>query len=197
MEKKKLEKFIERNPVNPLSPAYITYMMIDDPAMEQLLNKAISEWENNEQDKQEAEIIESLRSPEAFFKWMRKPLKGNNKFLLRKAMLNQETAITEMILQKITTNMGDEFIECVADFLIKCQTNHIDWILQNYKTIRSPYARSELCLVLGFRGDTSREDFLLEQIDAFRREYPAEKFDQGPLIALYMINGLRDMLLPD
>ena len=45
-----------------------------------------------------------------------------------------------------------------------------------------------LCLVLGFRGDLTCEEFLLEQISYFRKNYPEERFDQGPLIAVYLVN---------
>ena len=66
--------------------------------------------------------------------------------------------------------------------------NHADWILENYDKIKNPYAQCMLCLVLGFRGDLTCEEFLLEQISYFRKNYPEERFDQGPLIAVYLVN---------
>ena len=195
MKESELKQFIEANPVNPLSSAYINFMMIEGPQMRQMIDEAVKRWGETEEEREQAEVIRGLSSPDEFFKWMRKNLQGGNKFLLREAVLEQEPLVTDMIKKRILTNRGDEFIECAAEFFIKCKENHADWIRQNYKDVRSPYAQSLLCLVLGFRGDESFEEFLLQQMDEFRREFPGEHFDEGPLIAVYMINGLKENLL--
>ena len=64
-----------------------------------------------------------------------------------------------------------------------------DWIIQNYNDVREPYARSMLCLVLGFRASTDVIPFLVQQVDAFERQFPDKSFEQGPLMALYEIRA--------
>ena len=56
--------------------------------------------------------------------------------------------------------------------------------MENYQEIRSEYMKSMLCLVLGFRGDASMIDFLIEEAERFEREYPDETYDQGPALAV-------------
>ena len=50
--------------------------------------------------------------------------------------------------------------------------------------IRDPYARSMLCLVLGFRADSDAIPFLMHQVEIFEGQFPSETFDQGPVLAL-------------
>lgn len=194
MEKDLLNEFVKKNPVNNLSPAFINYLVLESPMMTDLIKDALSRWEESEDEIREVEIIENLDSADEFFRWMRKPIQGNNKFLLRKMLVKKEALVTEMIQKRILTNMVDEFVENATEFFVRCSANHTDWILEHYREVRNPYARSMLCLVLGFRGDESCEAFLLREVLAFRKNYPEDVLDQGPVVAVYMLNGLKDKL---
>ena len=55
----------------------------------------------------------------------------------------------------------------------------------NTMEIRYPYARSSMCLVLGFRADESAVPFLMAQVEEMERKWPRDSFAQGPLLALY------------
>ena len=73
--------------------------------------------------------------------------------------------------------------------MVKCGTNCSDWIMQNYNDVREPYARSMLCLVLGFRANTDVIPFLMQQVDSFVKQFPDKSYEQGPLMALYEIRA--------
>ncbi len=73
-----------------------------------------------------------------------------------------------------------------SDLLSICR-NALGWILQCYSDVYDPYARSMLCLVLGFRADPEAIPFLMQQVDFFEKRFPSETYDQGPLMALYEI----------
>lgn len=179
----------EINLVRSTSAAYITWMLHYDHEAMALRDKYAAEREETEIDYQDREIIKRLNNPEDFFKWMRKPLRGKNKFLLRDVMLNREDEITPMVRDKIQTSWIDDFVECVIDFFIECNNDPSPWIRENYDNVRNPYAQSELCLVLGFRGGEEDSAFLVNEAKRFVAEYPENDYEQGPIIALYMIHG--------
>lgn len=183
------KEYIENNLIIPYSAAYITYMLHTFEEMKKMRDRVVADREETEQDLADKKTILRLSKPEDFFRWMKKPLSGKNKFLLRDIMLNREDDITQMIQKKILTNAVDDFIECVSEFFIECRENHSQWILDNYERIVSPYARSQMCLVLGFRGDESCLDFLINQAELFARNYPNDNLEQGPIIAAYMLSG--------
>ena len=79
---------------------------------------------------------------------------------------------------------SDSTIENCTRYLVRCRTNCSEWIIQNYNNIREPYARSMLCLVLGFRAGLDAIPFLMQQVEAFEMHFPSETFDQGPILAL-------------
>lgn len=185
---------LEENMVYIPSAAYITWMLHRDDEAKTLRDKHIAELEESDDERKDREIIKRLSKVEDFFKWMRKPLKGKNKFLLRDIMLNREAEIIPMVKEKIMTNWIDDFVECAIELFIECNEDPSQWIRDNYFDVRNPYARSELCLVLGFRGGKEDTAFLLEETKRFVMEYPDEDFEQGPVIALYMIHGYEDYI---
>lgn len=197
MNQEQLQKYVVSHQINPLSAPYINYMTVASSGMRSKLEDTLAKWKDNEQEIEIAEIIRNLSTPEEFFKWMRKPLQGNNKFLLRQVALENEELIMDMMKKRILTNRTDEFIECATDFFVKCKEDPTEWIMENYRNIRDPYAQSEMCLALGFHGDLSCEEFLMEQVETFRRDHPGENYEQGPLIAIYMLNGLEEELQPN
>lgn len=186
--------YIENNLVNPYSAAYITFSFHALAEMRSLRDKVLADRKETEEDIRIRDIIIRLSDPNDFFVWMKKPLAGKNKFLIRDIMLNREAEITPMIQKKIITNAVDDFIECATEFFIECKENHSKWILDNYDRILSPYARSQMCLVLGFRCGEECLDFLIKQANYFVRSYPDNNYEQGPIIAAYMISGMTEYL---
>ena len=56
-----------------------------------------------------------------------------------------------------------------------------------FKDIRNPYAKAHACIVFGMKNMQEKVDFLLEEYQKFSRLYPNESFEQGPLLAIYLI----------
>ena len=104
-------------------------------------------------------------------------------------LLEREAEALPEIQRMLLKAFNDHTIENCVRFMVKCQENCTEWILQNYSHVREPYARSMLCLVLGFRADVDVIPFLMQQVDAFERQYPSESFAQAPLIALSEIKS--------
>ena len=91
---------------------------------------------------------------------------------------------------------GDIPLFCVC-FMARREENRSEWILQNYEAVREIYARSMLCLVLGFRADTAGIPFLMRQIERFEQQFPRDSFERAPLLALYELRaGFRTVCPP-
>ena len=58
--------------------------------------------------------------------------------------------------------------------------------------IRDPYARSMACVVFGMHDCEEMIPMLLREYERFRKDYPDEEYEQGPLLALYQLYGMLD-----
>ena len=111
-----------------------------------------------------------------------------NRILLEKMLAREEEVLPE-IQRTILKAFSDSTIENCTHFLVRCKANCSEWIMQNYEHIREPYARSSLCLVLGFRADLDDIPFLMQQVQVFERQFPSKTFDQSPILALSELNA--------
>ena len=108
---------------------------------------------------------------------------------VREKLLKREMEVLPEIQRMILKAFNDNTIENCVRFMTKCETDCTEWIMRHYDDVREPYARSMLCLVLGFRASTDVIPFLVQQVDAFERQFPDKSFEQGPLMALYEIRA--------
>ena len=129
-------------------------------------------------------MIMDAESAEDIVNLMRKRTLIGDRFKIIQKALEIEEATLPLIQKRALTNRQDIFIENTVKFLLNSKTNCCDWILKNYQVFKSEYLKSMLCLVLGFRGDVSMIDFLMQEADRLEREYPKESFDQGPALAV-------------
>lgn len=183
------KEYTEENRIEYTSAAYTTYMRETDPEFRSEFEARLKEEPESEDDRLNREYIEQLTSPDVFFKLMRKPMNMRTEYAFRKEMLKKEDLIMEMVKKRAMTNMLDSFVDHATCFFINCKEDPSGWIAENYDNIRNPYTQSMMCLVLGFRGDESHMDFLLEQAEDLTRKFPGESFEQGPIVALYMLEG--------
>ena len=109
--------------------------------------------------------------------------------VVREKLLKREREVLPEIQRMILKAFNDNTIENCVRFMTKCETDCTEWIMRHYDDVREPYARSMLCLVLGFRASTDVIPFLVQQVDAFERQFPDKSFEQGPLMALYEIRA--------
>ena len=183
------EKYTEENLIEYTSPAYTTYMREKDPEFRAEFEQRMKEEPEPEDDRLNREYIEQCTSPDVFFKMMRRPMSVRTEQALRKELLKKEDILTDMIKKRVMTNMMDSFVDHAIHFFINCKADPSAWIIENYHNMRNPYTQSQMCLVLGFRGDESCVDFLLEQEEELARRFSGESFEQGPIVALYMLSG--------
>ena len=188
------QEYLDENRIEYTEAPYTTYMLETDETVKAELAERLEAEYQSPEDKEITEILENIATPDDFFKWMRKELNGRNRDLLQRRMLENEDLLTEMIKKRALTNMLDDFVESATHFFINCQADPCPWIIENYDRMRNPYTQSMMCLVLGFRGDESHIDFLLKQAYDLMNKFPEESFDQGPIVALYMIGGVEKFL---
>lgn len=128
--------------------------------------------------------IENAETAEEIVNLMRRSYPADERMVIVNKAIALEEETLPLIKKRALTSGLDIFIENTVKFFLRCKSNCCDWILENYRSFRSEYLKSMLCLVLGFRGDLSMIDFLIKEAERFEREYPDESFDQGPALAI-------------
>ena len=179
--------YFNRHPIKDISAARFEYSMLLHPEVMDIADEVIPELQAKglrfpddsaaiaavEQEDDSARLLRMLRSlpPTA------------RRILLDKVLVREEEVLPE-IQRMILKAFNDSTIENCTRYLVRCRTNCSEWIMQNFNNIREPYARSMLCLVLGFRADPDAIPFLMQQVEVFETRFPSETFDQGPVLAL-------------
>lgn len=184
MNKARIEKFLKEHRDLELSAAKMEYTMILHPDFNNRVVELSGMRGISPEDADMADRITETVDPEELLNLMRKPVSGANRILLRKCVLDMQEEMAPLIKRKLITNRQDLFIENSLNFFVFCKANECQWILDNYKDFRSEYLKSLICLVLGFHGDETMFDFLMDEAERFQKEYPNESYDQGPAIAV-------------
>lgn len=189
------EKYLKENLVDQYSAAYIFYMFSGkDEDLVSLTELGQSARDETDEDRETRAAIEQLETPNDFFRWMRKQMSQANKELLNTRLLEHEDEVMPMVKKRILTNRIDHFIENATRFLISCDEDPSAWLVENFGQIQDPYAKSMMCLALGFRGDETCGPLLLDQAERLKGAVANEKLEQGPIIALYMLAGMDENL---
>lgn len=183
----KLPEEYKDNQIEYTSPAYVRYMLETDEQMKAEFKERMESYPELPQDREIRETLESLSTADDFFRRMRRELREQGKAVLQKELLKKEELVADMIKKRALTNLIDVFVDQATHFFINCKEDPCEWIMENYEKIRNPYTQSMMCLVLGFRGNESHIDFLLRQEQDLLRRFPEESFDQGPVVAVYML----------
>lgn len=84
---------------------------------------------------------------------------------LLKKLLKREVEALPEIRHLLLKTYNDNATENCIRFITRCEENSSDRILQNYEDVQEPYARSLLCLVLGFRADADIIPFLMRHVE--------------------------------
>ena len=183
--------FLDKHPLKEFSAARFTYSRhfypgLEDFAADYLHTAGVDMLSFDEMKlkiQQENDLTELLRLP-------RKPdFPPICRAVLIKKLLEMEDTAYPEIQKRIMTSIQDHFIETAIHFFDSAKRNPADWILKDYKSVRSPYARSLLLMLLGFYGDPSVVPLLMDQVVWFEKNFPDESFSQGPLVALHEIKA--------
>ena len=158
------------------------------PEINEKLDEATMElFAATEEEKTVEKMISEAKNADGFFKLMRKPMKIQNRQKFRKKLLENEENLIDFIKEKTLRNAQDIFIENALYFFLHAKTDCCDWILTEYKNVRSAYMQSMLCLALGVRGDIAVVPFLQKEAMRFMTEdFNEDGFlEQGPLYGLH------------
>ena len=186
MIKSDVKKFLDTHRDIELSAARFEYSLHLYRGGEEFMFEEANKILPRSEAKQESidRMIDEASSPDAIVKLLRKKSELEISIKLIEKAIDIEEETLPIIQTRILTTGQDVFIENALKYLLRCKTNCSQWIMENYQEIRSEYMKSMLCLVLGFRGDASMIDFLIEEAERFEREYPDETYDQGPALAV-------------
>ena len=186
MTKKEVRRFLNTHRDVELSAAKFEYSLHLCRNVENVMFK-LAERVNKRDDvdkKTIEEMIKKASSPDEIIKLMRKEMVTGERVKVINKAIDIEEEILPLIKSRVLSTGQHMFIENALKFFLRCKTNCSQWIMENYQEIRSEYMKSMLCLVLGFRGDASMIDFLIEEAERFERDYPDENYDQAPFLAV-------------
>ena len=189
--------YFNRHPVKEYSAARLEYSMLLMPEVMDVVDEKLPEMREMAAKRgidipDTTELMAKVEQEEDTGKLLRM-LRQTQPPVVRKAvrekLLKREMEVLPEIQCMILKAFNDNTIENCVQFMTKCETDCTEWIMRHYDDVREPYACSMLCLVLGFRASTDVIPFLVQQVDAFERQFPDKSFEQGPLMALYEIRA--------
>lgn len=176
------KKFLNENPVKDMSAQRLFYSFLFYGELEEKVDSVSRMY--IKRDDEEAKLLKQEMLPEDLLKMMRGKCDTLNYSLLHKKVLEQEEIIIPIVLEKIKTSGNDIFIEHTMKILKKSSKNYCDEIVKIIDDIRSPYALSLACVLVGFIGDESHVELLLKEHSKLKSLYPKENYEQGPLLGL-------------
>ena len=160
-------KFFRDNPYLENSVQRFIYSMllyegIENAANEILMKNAGLSDDRLEQITREKEQIQSEQNPDEVFQLLRKKIDGVNRVDLINKALEFEEVLLPMIMEKLIRSNHDIFIENSVRFLARSKTDYSPLLREKYAEIRSPYVKSLICLILGFKGAEDTIPWMLE-----------------------------------
>ncbi|MDE7203412.1 MAG: hypothetical protein K2O91_16295 [Lachnospiraceae bacterium] len=185
--------FFEDNPLSEISAAQLTHFEMITITMTDLydeVNDAIvsgMEKSRYEQYMAEKDYIMNLNRAEDIVSYMRKLKDPVNSGLLLEKALDYQNEVMPLVLKKICTSGHDVFIERAAILIANADEKYTKQLYDIFPDIRNAYARSELCIVFGVRKKAEYTQLLMEQFKRIKEERPDTDYEQGPLLALYLI----------
>lgn len=84
----------------------------------------------------------------------------------------------------LKTSRNSVFIENTVKILADTNMDYSEALLKILEEIKSPYALSLACITLGFVADEKAIPVLMEKFYYFKKLYPEENYEQGPLHGL-------------
>ena len=189
--------YFNRHPVKEYSAARLEYSMLLMPEVMDVVDEKLPEMREMAAKRgidipdttEQMKRVEEEEDTGKLLRMLRQTQPPVVRNAVREKLLKREMEVLPEIQRMILKAFNDNTIENCVRFMTKCETDCTEWIMRHYDDVREPYARSMLCLVLGFRASTDVIPFLVQQVDAFERQFPDKSFEQGPLMALYEIRA--------
>jgi len=137
---------------------------------------------------QQIAAVQAVQTPDELITLMRKTKSTIcHEEFTRKALSMEEEALPK-IVERFCRNMTDCFLEASEMIFFYADRKYLDELLANYKEIRSPYAQSIVCLLIGMAEYKDVDEFLMNEYHRFKQDYPDEIYSQFPLYALQLLH---------
>ena len=187
-------QFFRDNPMEDIPLAQVIDLRIRMFEMEKArteLNEIADSLKPQEQldaEAQQIAAVQAVHTPDELINLMRK-IKGTicHEEFTRKALSMEEEALPK-IVERFCRNMTDCFLEASEMIFFYADRKYLDELLANYKEIRSPYAQSIVCLLIGMAEYKDVDEFLMNEYQRFKKDYPDEIYSQFPLYALQLLH---------
>lgn len=189
-------QFFEENPLSEISTALLTHFRMMTVTMsdleEEMNGMVIPVMDETRHEKYlaEKEQIMDFYKAEDIVSCMRKIKDSANISLLIRKAIECQDEVAPIVLKKICRSGHDLFIENAALLLANADTEYTEQLYEIFPDIRNAYARSEMCIVFGVKKKAEYTPLLLEQFYKIGQERPDQDYEQGPLLALYLINDM-------
>lgn len=189
-------QFFEENPLSEISTALLTHFRMMTVTMsdleEEMNGMVIPVMDETRHEKYlaEKEQIMDFYKAEDIVSCMRKIKDSANISLLIRKAIEYQDEVAPIVLKKICRSGHDLFIENSALLLANADTEYTEQLYEIFPDIRNAYARSEMCIVFGVKKKAEYTPLILEQFYKIGQERPDQDYEQGPLLALYLINDM-------
>lgn len=187
------KNFFLDNPIKEVSAAHLTYFQIQTIMMsglhEEIEETVLASMDEDRYKlyEQEKQNIQEIDSAEDVIKYMRKIKEPYNRQWLIEKALDMQEEVVPLILKRILTSGHDVFIENAATILANADIRYVETLGDIFLDIRNKYARSEMSLVFGVKRRDEYAPLLLEQYKQMKDSKGDDDYEQGPLLALYLI----------
>jgi len=179
------EQFFIENPLKEVSAQRLIYSSMYYEGFEEKTS-AYTRTLTNRAEAQRAQL-EKEESPEVLFDMMRGKCDIINHMLLIQKILEHEEVLLPRIINSLKTSLNDVFVELAVKTIKKAKNNYCDQLLEILDDIRSPYAVSLVCIVIGFLGNEDAIPVLLKKHKELKA-YKNENYEQAPLLGLYQMD---------
>lgn len=176
------EQFFIENPLKEVSAQRLIYSAMYYEGFEEKTS-AYTRALTNRAEAQRVQL-EDEESPEVLLDMMRGKCDIINHMLLIYKILEHEEILVPQIINNLQTSLNDIFVELAVKTIKKAKNNYCDDLLKILDDIRSPYAVSLVCIVIGFIGNEDAIPILLKKHKELKA-YKNENYEQGPLLGLY------------
>ena len=184
------KSFFDENPLREISAAKLADFRMDMAGsleLSSVTGEILSPHMPQKRLEAQAEdraAIAALETPADVLNYMRHPHDAflDGEFYQKVRTLPED--VYPAIVDRFKRSALDRFIEHTAVILFYADPKYTARLLAEYDQIRNPYAKSTACLLFGKLGFQDAAPLLLQEYRRFRRDYPKDSFDQGPLLGL-------------
>ena len=180
------KKFFLDNPVKEFSAAQFVYTQLLMPALLDIASDFARSY--NKRAEQERERLQYENNPDILIKMLRGRCDKINMYLLHERVLANEMDVIPRVLEMFKTSINDALIENTVKILARTKNNYSKDILEMFHDIASPYALSLICITIGFIADEDVIPVLMDKFEYFKKHYPDNTYEQGPLLGLFQID---------